>query len=154
MGYSMREPSSKLPKKVNISIHIFKLTFNTAIWKSMSGENPMPKIWALGGVFTTKCGFQESKWWFTIVNMMKKTIKAWINRIVLSMKCKLSHAMYWLNLDLSRRFFEVSISGVGSELFKNNLFSDNGFILERTQSHSSGGQKRPKQYFLIEITRQ
>ena len=55
---------------------------------------------------------------------------------------------------LPTRFFEVSISGVGSELFKNNLFSDNGFILERTQSHSSGGQKRPKLYFLIEITRQ
>ena len=31
-------------KKVNKSIHIFKLTFNTAIWKSMSGENPMPNI--------------------------------------------------------------------------------------------------------------
>ena len=48
-------------------------------------------------------------------------------------------------LFLSTRFFEVSISGVGSELFKNNLFSDNGFILERTQSHSSSGQKRETQ---------
>ena len=48
-------------------------------------------------------------------------------------------------LFLSTRFFQVSISGVGSELFKNNLFSDNGFILERTQSHSSSGQKRETQ---------
>ena len=68
-------PFTSSDLKVYKSIHIFKLIIDRAIWKSMSGENPMPKIWALGGVFTTKCGFQESKWWFTIVNMMKKQSK-------------------------------------------------------------------------------
>ena len=59
--------------------------------------------------------------------------------------CKFEAKSFYVFFILSTRFFEVSISGVGSELFKNNLFSDNGFILERTQSHSSSGQKRETQ---------
>ena len=47
-------PFTSSDLKVYKSIHIFKLIIDRAIWKSMSGENPMPKIWALGGGFHHK----------------------------------------------------------------------------------------------------